>query len=98
MVYSGCYSGPREIEDNAYANFWGATKMYRGSCTYGELQNKRKQLFCVICETPVISGLTQRMAKHLCVTNMIGYYLRKTTRFAVSFLVRCPLVQVHLLP
>ena len=31
---------PRETEDNAYANFWGKTKMYRGSCTNGELQNK----------------------------------------------------------
>ena len=44
--------------------------------------------FCVTYETPVISELTQRTAKHLCVTNMIGYYLRKTTKFAVFFLVR----------
>ena len=68
--------------------FGGQTKMYRGSCTNGELQKKSERNFCVTYETPVISELTQRTAKHLCVINMTGYYLRKTTKFAVFFPVR----------
>ena len=62
------------------------------SCIVGVVQmanyKTSERNFCVTYETPVIRELTQRTAKHLCVINMTGYYLRKTTTFAVFFPVR----------
>ena len=41
-VLLGVSAVPREIENNAYAKFWGANKVYYGRCANGEFQLDQK--------------------------------------------------------
>ena len=43
FLFSGITLIPREIEDNAFAKFWGVNKVYYGRCANGESSRRMPQ-------------------------------------------------------
>ena len=83
----GLQQYPREIEDNVYAKFWGANKVYYGRCANGNVF----MFFRNRARLPAASGLYKAQVVRWCdVQSLVHVY--KIIRFTKKFedISKCP--------